>query len=889
MADKQQNVKVVWQVDTGQLERAKNLSQQAQQAADKYHQSATQGAKGTSSELNKLNAEQARLAATIQNTNRASFTSYKAFTKTLQDLSRQYSDVKVKIDAATKSMNDQNRAIKEQAANTKSLAGQFSGLYATIRAVLAAGLLRETVLTALEMAKLAGNVDGVSKAFNRLPNSTLLLESLREATHGTVGDLELMQKALQANNFRIPLEQLGVLLEFAAVKAQQTGQEVNHLVDYIVSGIGYRSIKRLDDLGFTANRVKEALGGVTLQAASMAQVMNAVTTLMNEDLGKTGGFAETSATKVGQLTVAWTELRIEVAKKLTADGGFIEFLNNAVESMRLFVKGGGDMGKALRMEGVDKEAISLSKEFLETLGRDGQKNVEGVQQKMNSLVQTIGRYNDELKTNSERYQELNIKSLLPDLQQLLDLFDMENKTGEISGVLTREQIKLRTQLNEQRKIEMGNIERQNLALNRNKEVIQATIPILREFLDSLAGGADDTADQLGLIAAKMEQIEGVSDSIKAAKSTGEINKLNLELRVLNGELADLKAFGTTKQLLEVNGEVKLVPVEEYKIKQYKVQTTNAIGELEVKTKPIFGTDSPGATQPLIESIQRQLDEARFTIPAPVPTSGGVTPMSEWDKIGKEFSDNWKDLLGQGIDDTAGFFDAVIEADANQYEQRISKAREFYDEQINLAGNNERAKDKLKLEGARLDKKLRKEAFEADKRAQRSSALISGAAGIVRAFATLDYYQALVAAAFIAAETLAQVATIEQQNPRFKDGVIDLKGPGTKTSDSINAKLSKGESVMTADQTAASKGLLMDIRKGKLSDKVFAKTIDSKVLESLKLSPDGVQVMRMDDTNIIEAINGLKKSQPDYAEKFGQLMKSKRNSDEYKLWVRAKSF
>jgi hypothetical protein len=270
MADKQQNVKVFWQVDTQQLERATGLSQKAQQAADKYTQSASQGAKTTSAELNKLTAEQNRLGQAIQNTNRSSFSSYQAFAKHLQNLSKQYSDVKVKVDAATKSINEQNKALKEQATATKGLASNFGSLYTTIRAVIAAGLAREAVVTALEFAKLSGNVEGVEKAFARLPNSVLLLESLRQATHGTVNDLELMQKALQANNFRIPLEQLGVLLEFAAVKAQQTGQEVNHLVDYIVSGIGYRSIKRLDDLGFTANRVRDALGGVSLQAASMA-------------------------------------------------------------------------------------------------------------------------------------------------------------------------------------------------------------------------------------------------------------------------------------------------------------------------------------------------------------------------------------------------------------------------------------------------------------------------------------------------------------------------------------------------------------------------------------------------------------------------------------------
>ena len=39
---------------------------------------------------------------------------------------------------------------------------------------------------------------------------------------------------------------------------------------------------------------------------------------------------------------------------------------------------------------------------------------------------------------------------------------------------------------------------------------------------------------------------------------------------------------------------------------------------------------------------------------------------------------------------------------------------------------------------------------------------------------------------------------------FKDGVIDLEGPGTETSDSIPAWLSRGESVITASSTTGNK-------------------------------------------------------------------------------------
>lgn len=48
---------------------------------------------------------------------------------------------------------------------------------------------------------------------------------------------------------------------------------------------------------------------------------------------------------------------------------------------------------------------------------------------------------------------------------------------------------------------------------------------------------------------------------------------------------------------------------------------------------------------------------------------------------------------------------------------------------------------------------------------------------------------------------------EINGAKFKDGIIDIDGPGTGTSDSIPAMISKGESVITASATAKNKDLL----------------------------------------------------------------------------------
>ena len=71
--------------------------------------------------------------------------------------------------------------------------------------------MAETVKQSVDLAK-AG--EGVRNAFERL-NRPGLLDNLKEATHGTVSELELMKAAVKFDDFKLPVEQLGTLLAFA--------------------------------------------------------------------------------------------------------------------------------------------------------------------------------------------------------------------------------------------------------------------------------------------------------------------------------------------------------------------------------------------------------------------------------------------------------------------------------------------------------------------------------------------------------------------------------------------------------------------------------------------------------------------------------------------------
>ena len=109
---------------------------------------------------------------------------------------------------------------------------------------------------AAEGIGMAESADGVIHAFRRLDQPGLL-DNLRKATKGTVSDIELMKAAVKAKDFHIPLEDLGKYLSFAQLKAQQTGQSLDYMVDSIVTGLGRKSPMILDNLGLSAAEISE--------------------------------------------------------------------------------------------------------------------------------------------------------------------------------------------------------------------------------------------------------------------------------------------------------------------------------------------------------------------------------------------------------------------------------------------------------------------------------------------------------------------------------------------------------------------------------------------------------------------------------------------------------
>lgn len=152
--------------------------------------------------------------------------------------------------------------------------------------------VKELIDGGLEMAETA---DGVTKAFKDMDQPDLL-ENLRKATKNTVNDVQLMTAAVQANDFRIPLEDLGKYLQFAQLKAQQTGQSVDYMTNSIVTGLGRKSPLILDNLGISAAEISE-------KTKETGDFMKAVAEIVDTQLAEAGETYISAADRAAQKTV----------------------------------------------------------------------------------------------------------------------------------------------------------------------------------------------------------------------------------------------------------------------------------------------------------------------------------------------------------------------------------------------------------------------------------------------------------------------------------------------------------------------------------------------------------------------------------------------------------
>lgn len=312
----------------------------------------------------------------------------------------------LKNDGLKKGLNDSKKEVSGFASAMKKLGGVIGAAF-SVKAVL--DFTHQT-------AELANKASGVKKAFDKL-NSPGLLADLRKATMGTVDDLQLMQRAVQANNFKIPLNQLATYLEFATKRANETGESVDYLVDSIITGLGRQSVMILDNLGISAAEIRDRMK----EGGTMADVVGKI---IKEQMGEGVTEIDKATLATERLTAAWTNFQVAI-------GSVTSPILNTIKSEIADVL--SLMARVISAEGfTTSEKIGMifggvdSRENWDKLLEQEKKNREIDKQAQAAAIEQVSQ----IKTLEDAYKEMAI--LEQDRLKLVgksekDIFVLRNK------------------------------------------------------------------------------------------------------------------------------------------------------------------------------------------------------------------------------------------------------------------------------------------------------------------------------------------------------------------------------------------------------------------------------------------------------------------------------
>ena len=223
-----------------------------------------------------------------------------------------YTELQKSLEAVKREM----RGVKDEAKEAGEATTKFGRLLISTVSNFAAlqlssmfdGVIDDLKTMVFESTELAKSAEGIKMAFDRI-NQPGLLDNLRQATHGTVNDIELMKQAVKFKDFNLPVEQLGTYLAFAQQKAKDTGESIDYLVNSIVTGLGRQSPMILDNLGLSAKQISD-------EAKKSGDFFGAVAKIVEQNMAQAGEYVETAAERSVQASVRLQNEQLKLGEAL---------------------------------------------------------------------------------------------------------------------------------------------------------------------------------------------------------------------------------------------------------------------------------------------------------------------------------------------------------------------------------------------------------------------------------------------------------------------------------------------------------------------------------------------------------------------------------------------
>lgn len=295
-------------------------------------------------------------------------------------LQKELKETKEAMSSLRGGTNETGRSFLSLSKMKSMVIGFFMGIGSAAVGFLKDGIAKTKEFVA-ESMKIATQADGILHAFQNLDRPDLLA-NLRTATKNTVSDLELMKASVQAKDFRIPLDDLGKYLQFAQLKAQQTGQSVDYMTNSIVTGLGRKSLMILDNLGLSAAEINEEI-------KKTGNFMTAVANIIDRQLAASDLYVS-AADRAIQADTKMENAKLKLGKRLSwLSDWWVNLKNKMADTINTTISSAND-----KFYEQKERVVSLYSEYMPLLNRYDElkaktKLSSGEQAELNSIITKI--------------------------------------------------------------------------------------------------------------------------------------------------------------------------------------------------------------------------------------------------------------------------------------------------------------------------------------------------------------------------------------------------------------------------------------------------------------------------------------------------------------------
>lgn len=563
---------------------------------------------------------------------------------------------------------------------------------------------------------------------------------------------------LTNQGFQPTLEEMRKLGDLAS----STGKTFDQLAEAIIDGqVG--EFERLKEFGIRAkqegDKVTFTFKGVATEVERTEKAMRAYLVSLGDVEGVSGSMAAISDTVAGKLSNMEdniTQLHKAIGDRqsgIYADS--LDWLNSFLELATLSVQSLRDLKESARQ-------ITMADNVSET-----RKEVDFL----------ITRFGAQLST-----QEAINKAIDLTIQSYRDLSD--NIDGDITAGKLWKQVEA---LEQYRKELLANAQAEQDKADSDAKAVQDKLDKeaqARAQAEAAKRAAEKARiDSLGMIAKIEHEITEAQKARKQADSVEEVSRIDARIEALQKELALINLMA----------------------KGIHVQSRNPFDGIDEEVK---------------KSLDKMNDNAKKAFEKSIDDAKAWAEQSK--EVTRRAAEFWRDFQHEASYAVLDTYLNIEERGAQNTQVELERLEQEKQAKLLLAGQD--AEQRLVIEeeyAARKEELRQKEKGRMIREAIAQRALSvfniiqSSLQGATAALAPPPIGLGPIAGAPVAMGikvlgALNVAAALSAPLPKFKDGVFDLKGSGTSTSDSIHAMLSRGESVVHAEGTNRFKDIIKPI-------------------------------------------------------------------------------